>query len=222
MYKNDDIYYNYKKELRLNMGGCLIYKIHYNGEISIYQFDDIQIIVPKNQKINIIPKITLFSHNDHWHEYRFYDLQLILYLFSFSYKNYLEIQEHIIIKLKFLLDVYDYSPIYKNGKYIIKWHFSNRFLQEKIIKEFNLHHIYEILLLNGSNIYYGNKEKISIIKNICYYNDINYEIGKNYIKMFIVDGDLKFVKYKYFEGEIYIFNNYYSIPTKIGKYILFI
>ena len=79
-------------------------------------------------------------------------------------------------------------------KYIIKNKISLKIISRYLQSYRSYKYIYEIIYLNGSNKYYGNKEKISLMKKICKINNIEYEIYENYIEVFIVTHN--HIKYK--------------------------
>ena len=148
--------------------------IEYKGDVSIYQFKEIEIKLPIDKMVICRPNFTnLFLTYCNISDY-----MIILYLFSFPYnKNYLLISEKIAIELQ-KCSKYNFNFIYKNGKYYIK----NKIINNKIIKNkidcmnkfWSFKYIYEIVYLNGSNKFYGNEERISLIEIICKKNGIEY------------------------------------------------
>ena len=220
---NDKVIFYGKKEWYICSRINYLFRKKYEGKVLIYKIDDTKIIIPNYREINFIPFINLYINK---REYELNELQLLLYLFSSPYNaKYLEISEYVYIKLQKPLNTYNYNIICKNGNYIFKKDFIDEIIYNNAkLDEFTLYHIYEIIYLNNcSNKYYGNREKISIIINICNFNNINFEIENEFIKIFIIDKGLKYEKEEYFEGEIY--NTIYKTPLtpiKIGKYVLLI
>ena len=90
-----------------------LFRKKYKGKVSIYKIDGIKIMIPNFNKITpIIPFIDLFANI---RGYRRSELQLLLYLFSSPHNmKYLEIPEHIFIKLQKPLNIYNYNIICKN------------------------------------------------------------------------------------------------------------
>ena len=94
-----------------------ISKTYYEGEINIYQFDDMEIKIPKNINLNLInpsKKFEIFT--------MILNKYLIFLVSSyFKNKNYLIFSENVFIKLYYYLIYYKLGDlIYKNKKYIIK------------------------------------------------------------------------------------------------------
>ena len=185
----DKIFY-YKKGFYNDINLSLLHKIQLNGIVSIYKVinenNSIEIILPKNK--NIISPSTVFccsNFNDHLEEL---DFQLLLYLFSDKYLDkYLIVKESFAIRKNTISKYHKYDIIYKNGKYIMKNILSKKIKVGRYFRFVYLYIICGILYLNGGNIYYGNKEKIFIIKSICDKNMIEYEIRENYIKILVVN-----------------------------------
>ena len=193
----------------------------FKGEISIYQFKEEEIKIPKNKKIFCKPNFL----NSYLFYYNNIEYKTILYLVASLYKeNYLLIPERIAIKLQ-ECSRYNYNFIYKNGKYIVKY---KKELLERIFKYldnnfWSFKFIYEIIHLNGSNKFYGDKNKFSILISLCKSNGIEYEICENCIEIFVINQqELKHKEDKYFEGKIYSYINDILLYIKIGRYVAFI
>ena len=68
-----------------------ISEIAFKGYVSIYQYKDIEIVIPNN-KIICSPNFPFLTYNSN------IEFQIILFLFSSSYKNYLILSEFFFIK----------------------------------------------------------------------------------------------------------------------------
>ena len=164
--KQDDIIYCFTNNKNYYGDGYNLFNsINFKGYISVYQFKEIEIKIPKNRKIIYISKFI-----DPFLSYKsILDYQIILYLLSSIYKNkYLLISEKVIIKFQKY-----FNFIYKNGKYIVE----NKILIKEIFQHIKyyrqFHYIYEIIDLNNSNKFYGNKEQNSLIEFLCKKMELN-------------------------------------------------
>ena len=191
--------------------------IDFKGEISIYQYKEIEIIIPKNKKLyksKILDSFLLYYNN--------IEYKTTLYLVASLYKeNYLLIPERIAIKLQKRPNC---NFIYKNGKYIVKDKIIPNKMSNYLDNGFwSFKYICELIYLNGSNKFYGKKEKINLLKTLCKINGIEYEICKNCIEIFIINQqELIYKEDKYFEGKMYSYHDDISLYIKIGKYIILI
>ena len=182
-------------------------KEKFKGMISIYKYNDIKIIIPKN----------VISY--HYHKY-------LIYLLSSPIENkkYLSVPERIFIELQYFKNYYEI--IFKQGKYLIKNTFK---IDDDNIKYLfyydKLDVIYKIIQIFG-NKYYADNNRIMILKKFCNEFGIEYEdivdanLG-NGIKIFIVT-NLEYIEDQEYEGEMFFTGNSDFIFTKIGRYVLFL
>ena len=135
-------------------------KIYYEGEIDVYQFNDIEIKIPKNINLNSInpPKDRMILTKKM--------SRYLLFLLSSSFKNnYSIFSENTFIKMRQYLIYYKYNifPIYKNGKYIVKNEFNINYYYENIpflaIYE-SIDIIYYIISIFGNKYYTDNNQLI--------------------------------------------------------------
>ena len=128
----------------------------------------------------------------------------------------------MVFKLQDIFDIDISSFIFKNEEFIIKHKINNNFIKDASVHTC-MRIVYYLVQIVG-NKFYGDQEKIILVKNLCNKCYIDYESDDTtYIEIFIIISNVNYIEDKKYCGEMYLnTNKTSSLYVKIGKYILFI